>query len=71
MQVIFMDGLDHAPDEIAAYRDHAMRTHIDFDGDEAVLDYEMPRVPFERIRRYLVGTTDRWKLADRVDVVEV
>lgn len=42
--------------EIAAYRD----THIDFDGD-----YEMPRVPFERIRRYLVGTTDR------VDVVEV
>lgn len=27
MQVIFMDGLDHAPDEIAAYRDHAMRTH--------------------------------------------
>lgn len=53
MQVIFMDGLDHAPDEIAAYRDHAMRTHIDFDGD-----YEMPRVPFERIRRYLVGTTD-------------
>ena len=27
MQVIFMDGLDHAPEEIAAYRDHAMRTH--------------------------------------------
>jgi len=77
MQVIFMDGLDHAPDEIAAYRDHAMRTHpgaiavlIDFDGDEAVLDYEMPRVPFERIRRitgYLVGTTDRFNNAKRAE----
>lgn len=77
MQVIFMDGLDHAPDEIAAYRDHAMRTHpgaiavlIDFDGDEAVLDYEMPRVPFERIRRITgyLQKTGQWNNAKKAEL---
>lgn len=90
MKVTF---LNHTPTtaETEAYRRHAMsryptavRVLVDFDGDDAMLTYEMPPVPFERIRRitgYLTGTTDRWnnakshelhdRVAHRVKVVEV
>jgi len=77
MQIIFMDGHDHSAEEEAAYRAHAMSRYpqaiavlVDFDGEDALLDYEMPRVPFERIRRitgYLVGTTDRWNNAKQAE----
>lgn len=72
MKVTFLNH-SPTPKEIAAYRAHAMQSQptaeevlVDFDGDDAVLTYRMPVVPFERIRRitgYLVGTTDRWNNA--------
>ena len=48
---------------------------VTFDGDDALLDYQLNLPKFERIRRitgYLVGSTDRWncgkvaELEDRV-----
>jgi hypothetical protein len=46
---------------------------IEDGGEEVTLEYTMPPVPFERIRRitgYLVGTMDRWnnaKVAEEAD----
>lgn len=81
MEITFLNHTP-TPEEVEAYRRHAMSRYptalsvlVDFDGDDAMLTYEMPPVPFERIRRitgYLVGSTDRWnsakahELADRV-----
>lgn len=76
MKVTFLNH-NPTPKEIAAYRAHAMQSQptaeevlVDFDGDDAVLTYRMPVVPFERIRRitgYLVGTTDRWNNAKQAE----
>lgn len=49
---------------------------VTVDGYELLLEYRVPPVPFERIRRitgYLVGTIDRWndgKTAEEADRVK-
>ena len=49
---------------------------VNIDGDYADLNYELEKVPFERIRRitgYLVGTMDHWndaKAAEEADRVK-
>ena len=49
---------------------------VNIDGDNADLNYEFEKVPFERIRRitgYLVGTMDHWndaKAAEEADRVK-
>lgn len=71
MEITF---LNHTPTtaETEAYRRHAMsrypqafRVLVDFDGDDAMLTYEVPPMPFERIRRITgyLQTTDRWNAA--------
>lgn len=44
---------------------------ITVDGEYVDLDYNVPEVPFDRIRRitgYLVGTVDRWNDAKRAEL---
>lgn len=81
MEVIFTDGESHQYAEYQAYRDYA-ETHypnakevrIAFDGDDALIDVVLYRVPFERIRRitgYLTPVQNfnngkRAELADRI-----
>ncbi len=68
-------------EEAAAYLSHALERHpgwssslscltVQMDGEDALLDYTLSGPRFERIRRitgYLVGTTDRWNNAKRME----
>jgi hypothetical protein len=76
MEIVFLNH-DPAPGEMEAYRAHAMlseptalRVLIDMDGDDAVLTYEMPRVPFERIRRITgyLQITGQWNNAKKAEL---
>ena len=78
MNVIIKPGsLDMSMDEIKQYKDYVKSKYpavksieLFAIGDEVEISYDIPQIPFDRIRRitgYLVGNMDRWNDAKRAE----